>query len=60
MKIWEYLQIAKRGSLLRSDKLNEIGAQGWELVAVKEAYGMFTGQLKRAIRYYIFKRQVED
>ena len=60
MKFWEYLQIRKRGKVLKGDKLNELGAQGWELVTVKEAYGMFTGQLKLPVRYYIFKRQVGD
>ena len=58
MRTWEYLVVAKRGRMLRADKLNEIGIGGWELVTVKEAYAMLTGQARQAVRYFIFKRQV--
>lgn len=60
MKQWEYLVVKKRGLLLGSGKLTRIGADGWELVTVTEAYGTLTGKSETPVRYFIFKRQVED
>jgi len=60
MKGWEYLVIRKAGRIMGSEGLNDYGIQGWELVQVVEAYGTLTGQLKNPIRFYIFKRPLED
>ena len=44
---WEYLTLEEN---LQNDKLNQLGAEGWELVAVVSP-GHF-------ILHYFFKRQI--
>lgn len=44
---WEYRTLV--GYLLQDDKLNNLGADGWELVAVIPETG-------HGVREYIFKR----
>ncbi|MFC1894292.1 DUF4177 domain-containing protein [Chloroflexota bacterium] len=56
MNAWEYLVISKTGRGLTSQKLNEYGDLGWELVTVTVSYKTLRGEADSPTRFYIFKR----
>jgi hypothetical protein len=58
--VWEYEVVETWGTPLDSQKLNEYGAQGWELITALPDYLTLKGEVEKATRYYIFKRPKES
>jgi hypothetical protein len=56
MKAWEYLVIRRYGEPLSSERLNEFGDMGWELVTVLPSYATMRAVARKPTRFYVFKR----
>ena len=56
MKKWEYKSVEMNPNLAGFDGINELGGEGWELVAVVPKTNLgYTGKI-----YFIFKRETRS